>query len=129
MYRMLDWDHLDARPVDAARVRGCFLRRAADVGLFDEHNFSVYYEETDWLIRRAITGSLPAVEAVEELAVRSLPTQPPASRKATPVGAMTAPGLLREDTESTRSGRADARQRRRSNAFASTFTMRRPGHW
>jgi hypothetical protein len=69
LYRMLDWDHRDARRVDAARGACIFLRRAAieDVGLFDEH-FFVYYEETDWLIRAKQRGwrtvFLPTVEAV-----------------------------------------------------------------
>jgi N-acetylglucosaminyl-diphospho-decaprenol L-rhamnosyltransferase len=68
-YRMLDWDHRDARPVDAARGACIFLRRAAieDVGPFDEH-FFVYYEETDWLVRAKRRGwrtvFLPSVEAV-----------------------------------------------------------------
>lgn len=69
LYRMLDWDHGEARRVDAARGACIFLRRAAieDVGLFDEH-FFVYYEETDWLIRAKRRGwrtiFLPSVEAV-----------------------------------------------------------------
>lgn len=69
LYRMLDWDHGDARRVDAARGACIFLRRAAieDVGPFDEH-FFVYYEETDWLIRAKRRGwrtvFLPTVEAV-----------------------------------------------------------------
>jgi N-acetylglucosaminyl-diphospho-decaprenol L-rhamnosyltransferase len=69
LYRMLDWDHRDARTVDAARGACMFLRRATieDVGLFDEH-FFVYYEETDWLIRAKRRGwrtiFLPTVEAV-----------------------------------------------------------------
>ena len=68
-YRMLDWDHREARPVDAATGACLFLRRAAiaDVGPFDEH-FFVYYEETDWLIRAKRHGwrtvFLPTVEAV-----------------------------------------------------------------
>jgi GT2 family glycosyltransferase len=68
-YRMLDWDHRNARRVDAARGACIFLRRTAveDVGLFDEH-FFVYYEETDWLIRAKRRGwrtvFLPTVEAV-----------------------------------------------------------------
>jgi GT2 family glycosyltransferase len=68
-YRMLDWDHRDARRVDAARGACIFVRRAAveDVGFFDEH-FFVYYEETDWLIRAKRRGwrtvFLPTVEAV-----------------------------------------------------------------
>ncbi len=68
-YRMLDWDHREARPVDAARGACLFLRRAAiaDVGPFDEH-FFLYYEETDWLIRAKRRGwrtvFLPTVEAV-----------------------------------------------------------------
>lgn len=73
LYRMLDWDHRDARSVDAARGACLFLRRAAieDVGLFDE-NFFVYYEETDWLIRAKRRGwrtvFLPSVEAVHAAA-------------------------------------------------------------
>jgi N-acetylglucosaminyl-diphospho-decaprenol L-rhamnosyltransferase len=68
-YRMLDWDHSEARPVDAARGACLFIRRAAftDVGLFDAR-FFVYYEETDWLIRAKRRGwrtmFLPTVEAV-----------------------------------------------------------------
>lgn len=68
-YRMLDWDHREARPVDAARGACLFMRRAAiaDVGLFDEF-FFLYYEETDWLIRAKGRGwrtvFLPTVEAV-----------------------------------------------------------------
>jgi GT2 family glycosyltransferase len=68
-YRMLDWDHRDARPVDAATGACLFLRRAAlaSVGPFDER-FFVYYEETDWLIRAKRRGwrtvFLPSVEAV-----------------------------------------------------------------
>jgi GT2 family glycosyltransferase len=68
-YRMLDWDHREARPVDAARGACLFIRRAAftDVGLFDAR-FFVYYEETDWLIRAKRRGwrtmFLPTVEAV-----------------------------------------------------------------
>ncbi len=68
-YRMLDWDHGDARTVDAATGACLFLRRAAlaDVGPFDER-FFVYYEETDWLIRARRRGwrtvFLPSVEAV-----------------------------------------------------------------
>jgi GT2 family glycosyltransferase len=68
-YRMLDWDHGETRPVDAARGACLFIRRAAiaDVGLFDEF-FFLYYEETDWLIRAKQHGwrtvLLPAVEAV-----------------------------------------------------------------
>ena len=67
-YRMLDWDHADARPVDAATGACLFLRRSAlaDVGPFDER-FFVYYEETDWLIRAKRRGwrtvFLPAVRA------------------------------------------------------------------
>lgn len=69
LYRMLDWDHGDARRVDAARGACIFLRRAAieDVGFFDEH-FFVYYEETDWLIRAKQRGwrtvFLPTIQAV-----------------------------------------------------------------
>lgn len=68
-YRMLDWDHREARPVDAARGACLFMRRAAiaDVGPFDEF-FFLYYEETDWLIRAKRRGwrtvLLPTVEAV-----------------------------------------------------------------
>ena len=68
-YRMLDWDHRQRRPVDAARGACLFIRRAAiaDVGPFDEL-FFVYYEETDWLIRAKRcdwrTVFLPTVEAV-----------------------------------------------------------------
>jgi hypothetical protein len=68
-YRMLDWDHREARQVDAARGACLFIRRAAvaDVGPFDEF-FFVYYEETDWLIRAQRRGwrtvFLPSVEAV-----------------------------------------------------------------
>ena len=68
-YRMLDWDHREARPVDAARGACLFMRRAAfgDVGLFDER-FFLYYEETDWLIRAKRRGwrtvFLPTVEVV-----------------------------------------------------------------
>jgi len=68
-YRMLDWDHCDARQVDAARGACLFMRRAAidDVGPFDER-FFLYYEETDWLIRAKRLGwrtvFLPTVEAV-----------------------------------------------------------------
>lgn len=68
-YRMLDWDHREARPVDAARGACLFIRRAAmlDVGAFDEF-FFLYYEETDWLIRAKRRGwrtiFLPTVEAV-----------------------------------------------------------------
>jgi N-acetylglucosaminyl-diphospho-decaprenol L-rhamnosyltransferase len=68
-YRMLDWDHRDARRVDAATGACLFLRRSAlaDVGPFDER-FFVYYEETDWLVRAKRRGwrtvFLPAVEAV-----------------------------------------------------------------
>jgi len=68
-YRMLDWDHLEARPVDAARGACLFIRRAAfaEVGPFDEC-FFLYYEETDWLIRAKLRGwrtvFLPSVEAV-----------------------------------------------------------------
>jgi GT2 family glycosyltransferase len=131
MYRMLDWDHRDARPVDAARGACIFLRRAAiaDVGLFDEH-FFVYYEETDWLIRAKRHGwrtvFLPTVEAVHTSAgsspyVRSphnlllLESQHRYARKH--FGAMTT-GLLRAtlvgiDTarlvRHALSGRADAR--------------------
>ena len=131
MYRMLDWDHRDARPVDAARGACLFLRRAAiaDVGLFDEH-FFVYYEETDWLIRAKRHGwrtvFLPTVEAVHASAgsspdVRSphslllLESQHRYARKH--FGAMTT-GLLRAtlvgiDTarlvRHALSGRADAR--------------------
>jgi GT2 family glycosyltransferase len=83
-YRMLDWDHRDARPVDAATGACLFLRRAAlaDVGPFDER-FFVYYEETDWLIRAKRRGwrtvFLPGVEAVHASAgsspgVRSRPS-------------------------------------------------------
>jgi hypothetical protein len=67
-YRMLDWDHADARPVDAATGACLFLRRSAlaDVGPFDER-FFVYYEETDWLIRAGRRGwrtlFVPSVEA------------------------------------------------------------------
>jgi GT2 family glycosyltransferase len=70
-YRMLDWDHDDARRVDAATGACLFIRRAAldDVGLFDER-FFIYYEETDWLIRAKQCGwqtvFLPTVEAVHE---------------------------------------------------------------
>jgi GT2 family glycosyltransferase len=131
MYRMLDWDHRDARPVDAARGACIFLRRAAiaDVGLFDE-DFFVYYEETDWLIRAKRHGwrtvFLPTVEAVHASAgsspyVRSphslllLESQHRYARKH--FGAMTT-GLLRAtlvgiDTarlvRHALSGRADAR--------------------
>ncbi len=76
LYRMLDWDHSDARRVDAARGACLFIRRAAidDVGLFDEH-FFVYYEETDWLIRAKRRGwrtvFLPTVEAVHASAASS----------------------------------------------------------
>jgi GT2 family glycosyltransferase len=68
-YRMLDWDHGEARVVDAARGACLFIRRAAfhDVGLFDER-FFLYYEETDWLIRAKRLGwrtvFLPTIEAV-----------------------------------------------------------------
>jgi N-acetylglucosaminyl-diphospho-decaprenol L-rhamnosyltransferase len=68
-YRMLDWDHREARPVDAARGACLFIRRGAiaDVGPFDEF-FFLYYEETDWLIRAKRRGwrtvFLPTVEAV-----------------------------------------------------------------
>jgi GT2 family glycosyltransferase len=68
-YRMLDWGHHEARPVDAARGACLFIRRAAiaDVGPFDEF-FFLYYEETDWLIRAKRRGwrtvFLPTVEAV-----------------------------------------------------------------
>ena len=68
-YRMLDWDHCETRPVDAARGACLFIRRAAiaDVGPFDEL-FFLYYEETDWLIRAKRRGwrtvFLPTVEAV-----------------------------------------------------------------
>ena len=68
-YRMLDWDHHEARSVDAARGACLFIRRAAlaDVGLFDER-FFLYYEETDWLIRAKRRGwrtiFLPTVAAV-----------------------------------------------------------------
>jgi GT2 family glycosyltransferase len=68
-YRMLDWDHREPRPVDAARGACLFVRRAAivDVGPFDEF-FFLYYEETDWLIRAKRRGwrtvFLPSVEAV-----------------------------------------------------------------
>ena len=108
VYRMLDWDHRDARRVDAGRGACIFLRRAAieDVGLFDEH-FFVYYEETDWLIRAKNRGwqtvFLPTVEAVHAAAgsspdIRSphrlllLESQHRYARKH--FGAMTA-GLLR----------------------------------
>ena len=149
MYRMLDWDHRDARPVDAARGACIFLRRAAivDVGLFDEH-FFVYYEETDWLIRAKRHGwrtvFLPTVEAVHASAgssphVRS-PTQPPASRKP----ASLRPQALRGDDDrppargtgrnrhgTPRPPRAQPAEptpeRRRSNAFASTSRCARPG--
>jgi GT2 family glycosyltransferase len=75
-YRMLDWDHDEARPVDAARGACLFIRRAAvaDVGPFDEF-FFVYYEETDWLIRAKRRGwrtvFLPTVEAVHTSASSS----------------------------------------------------------
>jgi GT2 family glycosyltransferase len=68
-YRMLDWDHSETRPVDAARGACLFIRRAAiaDVGPFDEF-FFLYYEETDWLIRAKSRGwrtlFLPTVDAV-----------------------------------------------------------------
>jgi GT2 family glycosyltransferase len=68
-YRMLDWDHGETRPVDAARGACLFIRPAAiaDVGPFDEF-FFLYYEETDWLIRAKRRGwqtiFLPTVEAV-----------------------------------------------------------------
>jgi GT2 family glycosyltransferase len=68
-YRMLDWDHREARPVDAARGACLFIRRAAiaDVGPFDEF-FFLYFEETDWLIRAKRRGwravFLPTIEAV-----------------------------------------------------------------
>lgn len=68
-YRMLDWDHRETRPVDAARGACLFIRRAAiaDVGPFDEF-FFLYYEETDWLIRAKARGwrtvFLSTVEAV-----------------------------------------------------------------
>jgi GT2 family glycosyltransferase len=68
-YRMLDWDHRDVRPVDAARGACLFIRRAAaaDVGPFDE-SFFLYYEETDWLIRAKQHGwrtvFLPTIEAI-----------------------------------------------------------------
>jgi GT2 family glycosyltransferase len=68
-YRMLDWDHREARPVDAARGACLFIRRAAlvDVGPFDEF-FFLYYEETDWLVRAKRRGwrtvFVPTVEAV-----------------------------------------------------------------
>ena len=68
-YRMLDWDHREARPVDAARGACLFIWRGAiaDVGPFDEL-FFLYYEETDWLIRAKRRGwrtvFLPTVEAV-----------------------------------------------------------------
>jgi hypothetical protein len=72
-YRMLDWDHRDARRVDAARGACLFIRGAAlaDVGPFDEF-FFVYYEETDWLIRAGRRGwrtaFLPTVQAVHDSA-------------------------------------------------------------
>ena len=147
-YRMLDWDHREARPVDAARGACLFIRRAAiaDVGLFDEH-FFVYYEETDWLIRAKRRGwrtvFLPTVEAVHtsrrQLARRSLPTRSAASRKP----ASLRPKALRadddrapsRDTARNRHGtprppRAQpaepTREPRRSTASASTSRCARP---
>lgn len=75
-YRMLDWDHREARLVDAARGACLFIRRdaIADVGPFDE-SFFLYYEETDWLIRAKRRGwrtvFLPTVEAVHASASSS----------------------------------------------------------
>jgi len=81
-YRMLDWDHRDARPVDAARGACLFLRRSAiaDVGPFDER-FFLYYEETDWLMRAKRRGWLtvfvPSVEVVHAGAASSPDTASP----------------------------------------------------
>ena len=128
LYRMLDWDHGDARRVDAARGACIFLRRAAieDVGSFDEH-FFVYYEETDWLIRAKRRGwrtvFLPTVEAVHASAgsspdIRSphslllLESQHRYARKH--FGAMTT-GLLRAHTARNRHGTARPPRARRES--------------